>query len=584
MTEPAPGDLELVSRCRSGDLAAFDHLVRRHRERALAAARCQTADDSEAEDIVQEAFVEAFRSLPGLRDCAKFAPWFRVILQRVAARQRRDTAGGEVGRLSVCLAGERFISFLSTPQEDEIAAEVGQRVHETLAELTQQNRHLLELFYVEGMRCREIAARLAIPLGTVKRRLHDSRKRFRKEWRKMTMRVRTEAARQQFGRLETWVWGQGENEAFPLMSSLLAQSIALAINKRAKSIEQIADEVGASAPYIEDLLGRFVMLDLATKRRTGRYLLNFVALDREDHNQLRAHAKSVGRAMAERLEPKIPEVRTAYERTEVAKGGWDWEGAQWIVIPIFVCNAGIRLYLPEIFQHQPPLQPDGKRYWFMGSEAGTFQTASWVTGCNMFVCPDGGNAHFWTPQVEKGSTQPLKQESLQLVWALVGGPKTLPAIVAESPPRPGREPQETVRTELSRLVESGCVRRSGSRFELVFPVYQRGDFDVLMPAVEAVVQGPTRDIFLPGALAFDGMLEQFGYGHLKDQFAAMRGSLAVDISGWALTHLHEMGAVPDPPETAPASWGFFGWLGENPFWPGRGRLEPDTVGLPGRIE
>jgi len=557
-TKSGPGDGELVGRCRGGDLSAFDRLVRRHRERALAAARRQVADDAEAEDLVQEAFIEAFRSLPTLRDGAKFGPWLGVILQRVAARHHKAHARGREALSAVSLDGPGFVTHLASPQEDAATAQVRERVRASLAELTRQNRQILSLFYLEGLRCREIAERLRLPLGTVKRRLHDSRNRFRKEWRKMAMPATAAGVGR---RLNTWVWGQGNNESFPLMSSLLAQSIALAINKRAKAVAQIADEVGADAAYVGDVLDRMARLELAQKQRSDRYVLDFIALDRDDHEKLRVHTRAVGKKIAEQLAAKIPEVRAAYERSDVAARGWDWEGAQWIVVPVFVCNAAIRYRAPEIFQMQPPLRPDGQRYWFMGSEAGMHASESWVTGCNMCTSERGGTAHFWTPQVKKASTDPLGLTAVALMRALVKGPKTLREVLAE-----WKETHCATPDALSKMVEGGYARRRGSRFQLLFPVYQKKDFDVLMPALKEAVEQPTRSIFLPGALALDGMLARLGYGHLKEQFVAMRGKMASDMMGWTLTHLVEMGALPTPPETAPATWGFYGWLGQYPFW------------------
>ena len=93
---PDATDAELVRRCRVGDAAAFDALVRRHYRAAHAVAVAVMRNAMDAEDVVQDGFGKALERLDDCRDGATFGPWLRQIVRRRAlnardARRVRDT-------------------------------------------------------------------------------------------------------------------------------------------------------------------------------------------------------------------------------------------------------------------------------------------------------------------------------------------------------------------------------------------------------------------------------------------------------------------------------------------------------------
>ena len=77
---------------------------------------------------MQEAFLEAFRSLPTLRDGAKFGPWLAVILHRLAARRHTARSGANSTPVLLSLGGTELLTYLPAPQEDEATAEMQERV------------------------------------------------------------------------------------------------------------------------------------------------------------------------------------------------------------------------------------------------------------------------------------------------------------------------------------------------------------------------------------------------------------------------------------------------------------------------
>lgn len=173
----------LLERTREAeDLDAFGEVVTRFHGMAFRTAYSVTGDVHSAHDAAQEAFVKAYASLDRLEDLARFPSWFRRIVLRTAtdvlrrrSREQPTPPDSEV--------------FATTPTTDAAPNEVAdakalrQTVLACLRSLSYANRLATTLFYMEGLSIAEIANLLLSPSGTVKRRLHDSRKQLAREER-----------------------------------------------------------------------------------------------------------------------------------------------------------------------------------------------------------------------------------------------------------------------------------------------------------------------------------------------------------------------------------------------------------------
>ena len=157
----------LVERAREGDHDAFTLLVDQAIARLDAAARLVLRDPELARDAVQEAFIRAWRDLPGLRDPDRFDAW----LYRLTINACLDLARRRRRRLI-----EVELSPIHAPS---IAAHTGdvadrQLLDEALRRLDPAHRAVVVLHYFLGMPLPEVAASLGIPNGTAKSRLHYS--------------------------------------------------------------------------------------------------------------------------------------------------------------------------------------------------------------------------------------------------------------------------------------------------------------------------------------------------------------------------------------------------------------------------
>jgi RNA polymerase sigma-70 factor (ECF subfamily) len=173
---PAPSRIEVLAhQAARGDVAAFDELVALHESRVVNLAYRLVNDSTDAEDVAQEAFVKAFRSLPRLRDKGQFSGWvLRITVNAARDHLRRRKSRDEVG----LEAADNLPGAASTADvvEHQVAQE---RIRHLLATMAQKHREVLVLRDIEGMSYEEIAEVLHCTVSGVKNRLHRARAAFR---------------------------------------------------------------------------------------------------------------------------------------------------------------------------------------------------------------------------------------------------------------------------------------------------------------------------------------------------------------------------------------------------------------------
>jgi RNA polymerase sigma factor (sigma-70 family) len=166
---------ETVRRGQAGDADAFAVLVRRFQDMAVAYGYSVLRDLQSAEDASQEAFLEAFRDLPTLREPAAFPGWLRRIVFKQCDRIRRRRTVATVPLEQVAEP-----SALLVNQADELEQrEVKDQILEAMDLLPEHERLTAMLFYMSGYSHREVATFLGVTVPAVKKRLHSARNRLR---------------------------------------------------------------------------------------------------------------------------------------------------------------------------------------------------------------------------------------------------------------------------------------------------------------------------------------------------------------------------------------------------------------------
>jgi len=170
-------DEEVVARVLAGDTSLFEILMRRYNQRLFRVARGILADDAEAEDVMQEAYVRAFRELAGFRGEARFSTWLtRIACHEALARARKRR------RLVAIGGGEEPPeppSQASGPERDLENRELHAVLREAVELLPDPLRAVFCLREIEGLSTEQTADALDLSIENVRVRLHRAKRGLR---------------------------------------------------------------------------------------------------------------------------------------------------------------------------------------------------------------------------------------------------------------------------------------------------------------------------------------------------------------------------------------------------------------------
>ena len=188
-----PDDAALARACRDGDMAAFECLVERHQRMIINVAFRMTGDYEDACDIVQEAFIAAWRKIGDYRGEAKFSTWLTAIvvnLSRNRLQQIRQRSRREAYSLNAPIPGSDGESLPDPPCETPSSLEqleeqeLRHYVQHCIELLTMEFREVLVLRDMQGLSYEEVGTALGLRDGTVKSRLFRARDAVRECLRK----------------------------------------------------------------------------------------------------------------------------------------------------------------------------------------------------------------------------------------------------------------------------------------------------------------------------------------------------------------------------------------------------------------
>jgi len=175
-------DQQLVERAQRGDKRAFDLLVVKY-QRKLARLLSQfIRDAAEVEDVTQETFIKAYRSLSSFRGDSAFYTWlYRIGINAaknfLVAQKRRaltTTNGFDIEDAENFEEGSQ-LRELNTPESELMSKQIAQTVHQTLQALPEELRTAITLREIEGLSYEEIASIMSCPTGTVRSRIFRAR-------------------------------------------------------------------------------------------------------------------------------------------------------------------------------------------------------------------------------------------------------------------------------------------------------------------------------------------------------------------------------------------------------------------------
>jgi len=185
ITQTSLSDGEIVARVRAGETTLFEVLMRRHNQRVYRVARAVLKDETEAEDAMQQAYINAFRHLDQFAERAQFSTWLtRIAVHEALARLRQRKAQTAVAPPSDADSHRELMESMAArePNPEQLAytAELGHLLESAVDALPEAYRLVFVLREIEGLSTSETAAGLSLGEEAVKTRLHRARAMLRR--------------------------------------------------------------------------------------------------------------------------------------------------------------------------------------------------------------------------------------------------------------------------------------------------------------------------------------------------------------------------------------------------------------------
>lgn len=186
--EEADSDWAIVQRVQQGDVAAFDRLILKYRERVLGVIYNMTSNREDAADLTQDAFIKAFQSINRFQGQSSFFTWlYRIAINSTLTYLRKN-------RLRTFFSLEKVdendrqsaevieaLTDTTGAERDTFVRELQERLNEAMQKLSIKHRTVVTLFEIDGLSHQEIAEIMKCSVGTVRSRLHYAKQLLQAE-------------------------------------------------------------------------------------------------------------------------------------------------------------------------------------------------------------------------------------------------------------------------------------------------------------------------------------------------------------------------------------------------------------------
>lgn len=178
--QPDEDDIDLVRRVQRGDKRAFDLLVLKYQQKVAGVVSRYLRNQADIQDVVQEAFIKAYRALPKFRGDSAFYTWlYRIAINtaknHLVSKSRRPPGSDVDAEVAEQLDVGGRLQSRATPEDLLMMKEVESAIWEAINTLPDELRTAITLREIDGMSYEEIAQAMDCPVGTVRSRIFRAR-------------------------------------------------------------------------------------------------------------------------------------------------------------------------------------------------------------------------------------------------------------------------------------------------------------------------------------------------------------------------------------------------------------------------
>jgi RNA polymerase sigma factor (sigma-70 family) len=186
--QEADADIEIVRQVQAGDVAAFDRLITKYRERVYGIVYNMTSNREDAADLTQDAFIKAFQSIHRFGGQSSFFTWlYRIAVNSTLSHLRKsrlrsffslETLDSEEPVAKEVIAA---LTDKTGAERDTFVRELQEKLNDAMLKLSIKHRTVVTLFEIEGLSHQEIAEVMDCSVGTVRSRLHYAKQLLQAE-------------------------------------------------------------------------------------------------------------------------------------------------------------------------------------------------------------------------------------------------------------------------------------------------------------------------------------------------------------------------------------------------------------------
>lgn len=447
----------------------LDRIITTEMDRLYRFAYNRLHDEFKAEDAVQDIVLTAYRAYPRLRDKSRTTPWLWGIARNVVLRAFKPSP--EIPMDEIAIIDIAGISY-ETPESEMMRKEDITKIRRAVAYLAKNYRDVCVLYYLENKDYNTIARELNIPLSSVKWRLNQTKMQLKEELEKMEYMERgyrkAIPLRFNFG---GWVGKLNSTKgnydgADKALVGLLPQNICLDAYEKAKTVTEIASDLGVAADYIEETLEKLVKTQ-CVKQMGNKYQTAFPIWNKTANEDVYDGNMHYATGVAGDILDHIYSL--ADEIDKVGFYGSD-KGIEKLILFLigFVCDNTEEDFFPS---EKLPFSGDDKGWFILGTTEKLF--TDYIGGGGINSCGSMFELReYYFSQRFTEDNRSFRTEEQKAFYSLYLG-----------------EPV-TDDYSLSKLLESGKVVKTANDYKITVPVIsrERGEFTRLMEALAPIFE------------------------------------------------------------------------------------------------
>ena len=439
------------------------------------------SDTEAAKDLAQDILCEALRAIASGKEFVSFHSWY----WRMARNKYADyVAHRQNPALPIEVAGG-VAADLSEPLETLVAEEEISQLNYSLSRLASYQREMVIRFYLKEQPIGQIARELGLPEGTVKRRLFDIKKNLKERMEDMSKTGRFSYAPADVSRF----WGYRAMEAEKVIQgSKMAPQVMVLCRQEAKTVNEIADEMGVALIYLEEVVENMLEQNLLVESGKGKYLANCCVFPEQAYVGARAYSSKMfhEKEFPKRITEKLLGLKEKIQAMNFYGNNFDYSYLMWLLYVIAGDCLGIcgnQKYL-EKYAGKVADEPDRVYRLTMqytlpeesldSSVYREIKAKSWSNLHQQFATSDYGNLSY----VNNYAVEPfpVKRKNDVLEWIsgrdewVDGSNISLLMALAENP---GKELTVHEQAKAAAFLKKGLLKKDGENLIVQLPIFEK---------------------------------------------------------------------------------------------------------------